>query len=360
MIAPLLPVLSLLLGADVAVAAGAPLGEALARLGPGDTLRLGPGEHRGALGRLAGARVAGAGAGVTVLLVPQGEDGAVATGELDLEGLSIVAGPRRAALKVLGGSARLRDVALLGGASGAFLDEGRLAGREVVLDGDYGLLVRRGEVRLTGLTASGRAAAVGVLGGDVSLTRSALTGPCAEAALSVAGGRVRLAAVVVRDPGPTGLSVSAGELDGRDVTVAGPRPVAGGREAEAGMLGDCLQARRGQVRLAASELVGCGGAALEISRARVWLDGVDAGGGEAGCLVFTDHAEADLSATLCTRRGPGLVVMQGAVVRTFGARFWTDPALWVDCASGARVVLQDAPGGRQPCAAPSVPAPSSP
>lgn len=356
----LLPLLPLLLGADVAVAAGAPLAGALERLGPGDVLRLGPGEHRGSLGRLAGARVVGAGAGRTVLLVPQGEDGAVVTGDVALEGLTIVVGPRRSALKVAGGAARLADVALVGGACGAAVDEGRLDGAGVVLEGDYGLLSRRGEVTLRDLDAHGRSAAIGVLGGATTLTRATLTGPSSEAALSVAGGQVRLQEVVVRDPGPTGLSVQAGALDGRDVTVAGPRPPASALEAAAGVLGDCLQARRGQVRLSASELVACGGAAVEISRARVWLDGVDAAGGEAGCLVFTDRAEVDLAATLCTRRGPGLVAMEGATVRAFGARFWTDPALWVDCASGARVVLQDDPKGRQPCAAPSVPVPPGP
>lgn len=346
MIQLLLPALSLLLGAEVPVAAGAPLAEALARLGPGDTLRLGPGEHRGALGRLGGVRVIGAGAGVTVLLVPQGQDGVVATGELALEGLSIVAGPRRSALKVSGGAARLRDVALVAGASGAFMEGGTLTGREVLLDGQFGLLASGGEAQLSGVTAAGRHAAVAVLGGTLDLSRAALTGPSTEAALSVAGGVVRLAEVVVRAPGPTGLSILKGTLSGRDVSVSGPRET--GR-----LLGDCLQVRRGEVWLSASELVACGGAALEASSSRVWLDGVDAAGGEAGCLIFTDHSEAVLSATLCTRRGPGLVAMQGSTVRAFAARFWTDPAIWADCGSGSRVELLDDPGARQPCAAPS-------
>ena len=58
--------------------AGAPLEPALARLAPGDTLRLGPGEHRGALGRLGGVRVVGAGPGVTVDPGAGGQDGVVA------------------------------------------------------------------------------------------------------------------------------------------------------------------------------------------------------------------------------------------------------------------------------------------
>jgi len=143
--------------------------------------------------------------------------------------------------------------------------------------------------------------------------------------------------------------VSGGAVEGRDVTVAGARQTGGGQASGTAILGDCLQVRRGEVRLSASELVACGGAAVEASRARLWLDGVDAGGGEVGCLVLTDRTEADLSATLCTRRGPGLVVMQGSKVRAFGARFWTDPAIWVDCGSGARVELLDAPKGSQPC-----------
>lgn len=335
--------LSMMLGAELAVAAGASLPDALARLAPGDTLRLGPGEHRGALGRLGGVTVVGAGAGVTVLRAPQGEDGVVATGELSLSGLSIVTGPHRSALKVLGGAARLRDVALVGGASGAFVEEGRLDGQDLLVDGEYGLLSWRGQVRLEGVTASGRHAGVAVLGGTLELSRAALTGPSSEAAISVAGGAVRLAEVVVRDPGPAGLAVSGGTVVARDLTVAGPRE-------EGGVLGDCLQVRRAEVRLSASELTACGGAAVEASRARLWLDGVDAAGGAAGCLILTDRSSADLAATLCTRRGPGLVAMEGSTVRAFGARFWTDPAIWADCGSGARVELLDAPPERQPCA----------
>jgi hypothetical protein len=139
-------------------------------------------------------------------------------------------------------------------------------------------------------------------------------------------------------------------VEGRDVTVSGPRE-------KGGLLGDCLQVRRGEVRLSASELAACGGAALEASASRVRLDGVDAAGGEAGCLIFTDHSEAELSATLCTRHGPGLVVMQGSTVRAFGARFWTDPAIWADCGSGSRVEFLDDPTRRQPCTALPVPPP---
>jgi hypothetical protein len=344
-----LPILALLLGAEVMVPAGAPLAEALARLAPGDTLRLGSGEHLGALGRPVGVAVVGAGAGLTVVRVPQGEDGVVATGALALSGLTIVTGPRRTALKVLGGSVTLDDVALVGGAAGAFLDQGRLDGREVLLQGDYGLLAAGGQVRLTDLTASGRLAGVAVLGGTVELRRAAVTGPSSEAAVSVAGGSASLAEVFLRDPGPTGLSVLGGAVTARDLSVSGP-------QGDRGILGDCVQARRGTVRLASSELSRCGGAALEASRSEISLDGVDAVGGEAGCLIFTDQSHASLAATLCTRRGPGLVAMQGSTVTAFGARFWTDPAIWADCGSGARVELRGAPGVRQPCTTAAPPA----
>jgi hypothetical protein len=188
------------------------------------------------------------------------------------------------------------------------------------------------------------------LSGEVTLEQAAVTGPSREAAISVAGGAVRLSVVLVRNPGPTGLALSGGTVTGSDLTVAGPR-------GDRGFLGDCVQLRRAELRLSASELTACGGAALEASRSTVWLDGVDAAGGEAGGLIFTDRSQAELSATLCTRRGPGLVVMEGSTVRAFGARIWTEPAIWADCGSGARVELLDDPSGPQPCA---TPAPASP
>ncbi|MBK9519038.1 MAG: hypothetical protein IPO09_17160 [Anaeromyxobacter sp.] len=342
---PLALALSLLLGAEVVVPAGASLGEALERLGPGDVLRLGPGVHRGGLGRPgAGLVVRGAGAGLTVVEALPGEDGAVAVGALSLSGLTLVAGPGRSGLKVLGGAVRLEDVALSGGSAGLFVESGRVEGLGVLLEGEYGLLQSRGEVALTGLTATGGAAGLALLGGTLVVARATVTGPSREAAITVAGGAARLAELIVRDPGPTGLAVSGGEVIGRDLTVAGPR-------ARRGLGGACLQVRRGTLRLSSSELVACGGAALEASRASVVLDGVDAGGGEVGGLIFTDHSSAELSATLTTGHGPGLVVMQGSQVSAFGARFWVQPAIWADCASGARVRLLHDPQARQPCAA---------
>lgn len=340
--------LALLAGAELIVPAGDPIGEALARAAAGDTIRLGPGEHRGALGRLSGVTVVGAGAGVTFVLAPQGEDGAIVVGDTTLRELSLLAGPARSALKAVGGTATLDGVALQGGAVALFVDGGRVAGREVWLAGDYGLLQRSGATTLTGLTARGDRAGVALLGGELELTRGAVTGPSAEASVTVAGGSARFAVLVLRNGGPSGLSVSGGRVVARDLTISGPREVAG-------IGGDCLLVMRASVVLSSSELVGCGGAAVEASRAELLLDGVDAGGGAAGGFIFTDKTRAELRATLVTGRGPGLVAMQGAQVHGWQARHWTDPALWVDCGSGARVEMLDAHGARQPCS-PEAPA----
>jgi hypothetical protein len=337
--------LALVLGAGLA-AAGEPLAwdrpavlaAALAAARPGDRLLLGPGQHRASLGRLAGLRIEGAGAGVTVLLAPEGEDGAVVVpgGEVVLAHLSLVAGPHRSALKVLGGQARLEDVALVGGAAGAFVDDG--------------LLARRGQTSLTDLTASGRLAAVALLGGTLELIRATTTGPAAEAGVTVAGGVARLEAVVIRDPGPIGLAIASAEVTARDLTIAGSRAVAPGGPDGEPPLGDCVQVRRGTLRLASSELIRCGSVALEATRSEVALDGVDAGGGSAGGLIFTGKSRARLEAVLVTGHGPGLVLAEGATARAFAARFWTDPVRWLDCGSGAALEVVDAPpGARPPC-----------
>jgi hypothetical protein len=342
--------LLVLAGAELQVPAGASLGEAASRARPGDTLRLGPGEHRGSLGRLAGLAVVGAGAGVTVVLAPPGEDGAVVDGDATLRGFSLVAGPARSALKVLGGHAALEDLALVGGATGLFVDGARVTGRELWLEGGYGLLQRGGAVVLTGVAARGARAGVALLDGELSLARATVTGPSAEAAVTVGGGTARLAELVLRDGGPSGLSVSGGTVEARDLAVSGPRE-------QGGVGGDCLLVQRATVRLSASVLTRCGGAAVESSRAELLLDGVDAGGGAAGGFVFTDQTRAELRATLVTGRGPGLVAMQGARVRGWQARHWTDPALWVDCGSGARVEWLDAGGAPQPCEPAGPPSP---
>jgi len=349
-----LPVLALLLGAEYAVSAGAPLEPALARLVPGDTLRLGPGEHHGALGHLGRVRVIGAGPGVTVILAPEGQDGVVAVpagqggaaaaGPLELSDLSLVTGPRRSALKVLGGRVSLARVALVGGTAGAFVEEGELDGRGVTLAGEYGLLLSRGTVRLRDVTASGTLAGVGSLRGDLTLERAVVTGPAIEAGVSIAGGTARLVQVAIRRPGPSGLSILGGEVEATDLTVAGAVE-------EGGLLGDCVQVLRGGLVLRASELLACGGAALEASRARLTLDGVDAAGGEAGGLVLIDRTTATLDGLVLTRGGPGLVAMQGSTARGFGNRFWTEPAIWADCAGGTVVDLRGDPAVRRPCLA---------
>ncbi len=333
-------------GATLEVPAGGDLAAAVARARPGDAIRLGAGEHRGALGAISGVSISGAGAGATTLVVPQGEDGAVATGDVALEGLSIRAGPARSALKVTGGVARLADVALAAGSCGAFVDGGRLEGRGVDLSGgQYGLLVRRGEVALDGGSARGKDAGVGMLAGELSLRRFAVVGPGREGGISVAGGSASLEGVVVRAPGPSGLAVSGGgRLHGVEVTVAGAAE-------EQGFLGDCLQVNRATVAVHGATLVGCAGAAVEASGGTLSLSGVDALGGSAGCIVLVNAATASLSGNLCAGRGPGLVLVSGARATAQVNRWWTDPVFWVDCGSGARVELGRGETSRAPCAA---------
>jgi hypothetical protein len=339
----LLPLL--LAAATVDVPAGGDLAAALARARPGDTIRLGPGEHRGALGRLSDVTVSGAGAGATSIVAPEGQDGAVVTGAVVLSGLALRAGPERCGLKVLGGAARLEDVALAGGACGAFVDGGRLDGRAVDLSGRYGLLVPRGEVALDGGSARGTDAGVGTTGGSVSLRRFAIVGPAREGGISVAGGSARLEGVVVRSPGPVGIAVSAGgRVDAVEVTIAGATEAAG-------FLGDCVQVIRGTARLEGATLLGCAGAAVEASGGTIWLAGVDAAGGSAGCIVLVNGATAELSGNLCAGRGPGLVAASGARATARVNRWWTDPVFWVDCGSGARVDLGRGETAKAPCAA---------
>ncbi len=337
--------LALALAATLDVSAGDDLRAAMARARAGDVVRLGRGEHRGSLGRLAGVTVEGAGAGETLVVAPEGEDGAVAGGEATLRGLAIRAGPGRSALKVLGGVARLDGVALSGGACGAFVDGGRLVGRGVDLHGEYGLLVRSGRVELDGGSARATATGVGLLGGELVLRRVEIVGPAREGGLSVARGSASLDAVTIRAPGPSGIVVSAGgRVEGVGVTVAGASE-------SSGFLGDCAQVIRGTLRLEGSTLLGCAGAAVEASGGEIALAGVDATGGTAGCLILVNGASATLHGNLCAGRGPGLVVGSGARATAAANRWWTDPVLWVDCGSGARVQLGRGETARQPCAA---------
>lgn len=337
--------LAFVVAATLDVAPGDDLGAALARARPGDVVRLARGEHHAELGRLSGVSIEGAGAGDTVVRVPEGADGAVATGDLALRGVALLAGPERCALKVLGGSVRLDDVVLAGGGCGAFVGDGRLDGRGVELSGGYGLLAEGGEVVLDGGSARATDAGVALVGGAVTLRRFAVVGPSREAALSVSRGTATLEAVVLRAPGPSGISVSAGgRVEGVGVTVSGATE-------QNGFLGSCVQVIRGTLRLEGSTLVRCAGAALEASGGELALVGVDASGGSAGCLVLVNGAKAELVGNLCAGRGPGLVAASGARAAARHSRWWTDPALWVDCGSGARVAL--GPGERvpEPCAA---------
>lgn len=338
--------LAFALAATLEVSAGQDLPAALARARPGDAVRLGPGEHRGSLGRLAGLVVEGAGAGETVVVAPEGEDGAVAKGEATLRGLALHAGPERCGLKVLGGAVRLEDVALSGGSCGAFVDGGTLDGRQVELRGEYGILLRAGRVALDGGSARATGTGVGLLGGELSLRRFAIVGPAREGGLSVARGTASLEAVTIRAPGPSGIAVSAGgRVEGVAVTVAGA-------SASRGFLGDCAQVIRGTLRLEGATLLGCAGAAVEASGGEVALAGTDATGGAAGCLVLVDGATARLEGNLCAGRGPGLVVASGARATAVANRWWTDPVLWVECGSGSRVRLGRGETVSEPCAAP--------
>lgn len=333
-------ILPLAFAAVVELPAGAPLGEALAAAKPGDVLRLGPGDHAGSLGRISGLRVEGAGADRTRIVAPEGQDGAVVVGRVELAGLAVEAGDARIGLRVVGGEAILDDVALRGASAGAFVEEGKLSGRDVRLAGEHGLLLKSGEVTLRGAVVRGGGkahAGIAVLRGRLALSRATITGPFAEAALTVSGGTASLEEVVIRDPGPTGVAVTRGDVTGRDVEVAGARelPTRGVRGLEA-VLGDCVQLRGATVRLASSSLTRCGGTAVTASGGALRLDGVELQGGAAGGLVLLDEARAELRGNWIAGRGPGLVATGGAQVDAIFDRWRTDPALWVDCGSGAR------------------------
>jgi hypothetical protein len=338
--------LAVALGATLDVAAGEDLASALARARAGDVVRLGRGTHRGSLGRASGIAIVGAGAGETVVVAREGEDGLVVAGEATLRGLSLRAGPGRSGLKVLGGAVRLEDVALSGGSCGAFVDGGALQGRGVDLAGEYGLLVRAGRVTLEGGSARGSGAGVGILGGEIVIRRFDVVGPAREAGVSVSRGSVKLEVVTIRAPGPSGIAVSgSGVVEGAAITIAGAIE-------SGGILGDCVQVRRGTLRLAGATLVGCSGAAVEASGGEISLRGVDASGGSAGGLVLLDGASAALEGNLVAGRGPALVLASGARASAVANRWWADPALWVDCGSGARVRLGRGEVLPEPCAAP--------
>lgn len=324
---------ALSLGAVLEVPAGAPLAPALAAARPGDVVRLGPGEHAGSLGDLSALRVEGAGAGVTRVVAPEAADGARIRGAVTLAGLSLEAGPSRCALRVLGGDATLEDVAVVGGSCAVFVERGRVAAWRVLLRGGYGLLMSGGEVRLEEANVRGGEAGIALLGGALTVLRSTVTGPSREAGVTVSRGTAVLEAVVVRAPGPSGLSVSqGGTIEGRDVTVAGAVE-------QGGVLGACVEVLRGTVRLDGATLVGCAGAAVEAAGGEVRLRGVDATGGAAGCVVLVNGATGWLEGNVCTGPGPGLVLAGPSRATLVANRWRTLPAAWIDCDGGARVDL---------------------
>jgi hypothetical protein len=346
------------LAADVEVPAGASIPDAVARAGAGGTVRLGPGVHRAALGRLVDVRVAGAGAHATRLEVPEGEDGATIAGPAVLSGVAVIAGPARCAVRVLdGGALEVADVALAGGACGLEVAGGAARGARVELRGDVALRVRRGEAALADGSARGVNASVAVQGGRLALERFDVTGPAREAGVTVAGGAATLVDVSIRGAGPAGIAIGpGGTVDGRDVVVAGAGARAEGEagtgvEAEDAFLGTCVQLRRGTLALRSSALARCGAAAVQASGGSATLAGVDAAGGTAGCFLFEDGAEATLTGATCTGRGPAIAAASGARVRVSEGRWRADPVLWVDCGSGARIELGPGESMKQPCAA---------
>ncbi|BDG02520.1 hypothetical protein [Anaeromyxobacter oryzae] len=344
---------ALVLAAVVDVPAGGDVAQAIASARAGDVIRLGPGEHHASLGRRHGPlRIEGAGVGVTEVIAPEGEDALVVeAGEVELAGLALRAGRARSALKVLGGRAVVEDAVLAGGEVGAFVQGGGLEGRRVDLFGRYALLARESRVDLTGGTARGDLAGVALLSGALVLRRFAVTGRAEEAGITIAGGEAELDDVVVRSPGPSGIAVTgAGVLRASAVDVAGATEVHVSPAADVeAILGDCLHVRRGTAALSAATLTGCGGAAVEASGGSVTLRGVDAVGGEAGCLVLVDAARAELVGNVCSGRGPSVVAASGAQAVARMNRWRTDPVLWVDCGSGARVTLGRGERVAEPC-----------
>jgi hypothetical protein len=334
---------ALSIGAVLEVPAGAPLASALASARAGDVVRLGPGRHDGALGSPAGIRIEGAGAEATRVIAPPGEPGAIVRGRVAISGLALEAGPAQCALKVLGGDVALDDVLLSGGGCGAFVDGGRLDGRAVTLRGEHGLLLASGEVSLRDGSARGGLAALAVLGGTLSARRVEITGPSADGGVSVARGTAHLEDVVVRAPGPTGLSVHhGGRLEGLRVIVAGT-------EAEGGFLGACVQVTRASLRLEASTLARCAGTAVEASGGEVDLRAVDATGGSAGCFVLVNGAAGRLEGNVCAGHGPGLVVDGRSRATLIANRWRTSPEALVDCDGGAQVEIGRGEGLARPC-----------
>ncbi|WP_374112108.1 hypothetical protein, partial [Anaeromyxobacter sp. SG26] len=197
-----------------------------------------------------------------------------------------------------------RDLRAVGGGCGARVSGGALEGADLALDGDVGLVVERGEATLVGGHLHGALSGATVHGGTATLRHLAVDGPSREAGLAVAGGAAHLEGVVIRSPGPAGIAIAGGRVEGAAVVVAGVSE-------EQGIPGACVQVRRGSLALSASTLLRCGGAAVEASGGEVRLSSVDASGGAAGGIVLLDGATAVLDGNLVTGHGPALALGGG-------------------------------------------------
>jgi hypothetical protein len=340
--------LALALSAAIDVPAGASVAEALTRARPGDVVVLGAGAHAASLGRLSGAALRGAGAGVTVVTAPEGEPGAVAAGALSLEGLTLRAGPRQCALVVDGGEVTARDVALAGGECGARVSRGQLSGERVDLAGGrHAVVVEGGSASLAGGSLRGEVAGLLVRGGSATLSHAAIAGAARDASVVVTGGEVALADVAIAARGAAGIVLSGGRLAGRGVTVRG----GAARHGEGGAA--CVEALGGDLALAGSELARCGGPGVIAAGARLRLDGVDVNAGTFDCVALDAGARAELQGVRCETRGAGLVASGGATARLRLDSWLADPVFVVDCASGARVTLLHGETSREPCTAPT-------
>jgi hypothetical protein len=336
-------VLPLALAATIDVPAGGDLAAALARARAGDVVRLAEGDHRGGVVVPAGVRVEGAGAARTRIVAPEGADALAVDHDAQVAAVSLEAGAPRCALRVTAGTLRASGVRAAGGACGAHVSGGALDGTDVVLEGTVGLLVTGGSARIERGLLRGASAGATIHGGTATLRYLAITGPAREAGLSVAGGTALLEGVVIRALGPAGIAVATGgRVEGTGVVVAGA-------SAEGGIPGTCVQVRRGSLSLSASTLLHCGGAAVEASSGTLRLTGVDAAGGAAGGIVLLDGASVDLDGNVVAGQGPGLTLEGGARATARMNRWWVDPVFWVDCGSGARVVLRDGERVRPPC-----------
>ncbi|HSD19776.1 MAG TPA: hypothetical protein VLC54_07060 [Anaeromyxobacter sp.] len=335
--------LPLALAATLDVPAGGDLAAALAHARTGDVVRLAEGDHRGGIVLPAGVRIEGAGAERTRVVAPEGADALVAEHDAQVAAVAMEAGTPRCAIRVTAGTLRATGVRATGGACGARVSGGTLDASDMVLDGTVGLLVDGGAATIERGRLRGAVAGATILGGTATLRHLAITGPSREAGLSVAGGAAFLEGVVIRSPGPAGIAVATGgRLEGTAVVVVGA-------SAEEGIPGTCVQVRRGSLTLSASTLLHCGGAAVQASAGEVHLTGVDAAGGAAGGIVLLDGASAVLDGNVLAGRGPGLALEGGARANARMNRWWVDPVFWVDCGSGARVVLGDGERARSPC-----------